>query len=235
MRLLARLSLALIGTMIVGCVPMSRPDTGISSDVAARAAAYEAGPGLRDPSLAYAAALKANGQLGQAVAVLETAAIRNPEDKIVLAAFGKTLAEFGRARQAREVLARAHSPDQPDWTILSAEGVASDQLGDHLRAQDFYRSALAIRPDDPGILSNLGLSYALSKDLVSAENTLRQAMAQPGGEQQARHNLALVLALEGREQEAKALAGESLSPNTASRLLKQMSAQKAQVPAEPSP
>jgi Flp pilus assembly protein TadD len=79
------------------------------------------------------------------------------------------------------------------------------------------------------VLSNLGLSYALSKKLPEAEATLRKAAAQPGAEPKVRQNLALVVGLQGRFQEAENIARGDLSPQEAAAnvaYLQQMLAQQ---------
>jgi Flp pilus assembly protein TadD len=85
-------------------------------------------------------------------------------------------------------------------------------------------------PDEPSVLSNLGLSYALSKNLPKAEETLRRAAAQPGAEPKVRQNLALVVGLQGRFQEAEGIARGDLSPDEAAAnvvYLRQMLAQQS--------
>lgn len=173
---------------------------------------YDAGPSDPAAGLAYARALRDENRNAQAVAVLETVAIKHPYDRDVLAAYGKALNDVGRAKEAAAVLQRAHTPDRPDWTVLSAQGSASDQLGDHRAAQDYYAAALKIAPGNPHVLSNLGLSYALDKQLPLAEQTLRGAAAAPGADMRVRQNLALVLALQGQTKEAQAMAGRDLTP-----------------------
>ena len=172
---------------------------------------------LRDGEAAvrYAQALRAIGQRAQAAAVLEQAAIQNPQDPTVLGAYGRALADNGNYSQALEVLNRAHSPDRPDWRILSVQGAALDQLGRHAEAQRYYASALRLVPDEPSVLSNLGLSYALSKKLPEAETTLRLAAAQRGSDPKVRQNLALVIGLQGRFAEAETIARGDLSPDEA--------------------
>jgi len=147
--------------------------------------------------------------------VLEQVALRHPQNKALLGAYGRALADAGRFEQALDVLSRAHTPDQPDWRILSAQGAVLDQLGRHQDAQRQYASALKMQPNDPSVLSNLGLSYALSKDLTRAEATLRRAVAQPGADAKSRQNLALVLGLQGRFAEAEAIARADLPPDQA--------------------
>jgi Flp pilus assembly protein TadD len=184
-----------------------------------------------DPQIAiqYALALRGIGQRAQAAAVLEQASIRNPDNQAVLGAYGRALAETGSNEQALEVLSRAHSPEQPDWRILSVQGAVLDQLGRHSDAQRHYASALKIMPNEPTVLSNLGLSYALSKDLVKAEVTLRRAAAGSSIEPKVRQNLALVVGLQGRFDEAETIARGDLSPEEAAAnvaYLRQMLAQQ---------
>jgi tetratricopeptide (TPR) repeat protein len=165
-----------------------------------------------------------------AAAVLEQSAIRNPDNRVVLGAYGRALADNGNYQQALDVLNRAHTQDQPDWRILSVQGAVLDQMGRHADAQRHYASALRLMPDEPSVLSNLGLSYALSKNLPQAEATLRRAAAQRGAEPKVRQNLALVVGLQGRFQEAETIARGDLSPDEAAAnvaYLRQMLAQQS--------
>jgi Flp pilus assembly protein TadD len=176
---------------------------------------YDASPGEKIASINYARALRALGRYAQAVAVMQSAAVKAPQDWDVLAAFGKALADNGQLRQAADVLSRSYTPDRPNWASMSAQGSVADQLGDHARAQEFYRNALKIAPNEPGVLTNLGLSYALTKQLPLAEETLRQAAAQPSAGRRVRDNLALVLALEGKFAEAQKINEQDMSPEAA--------------------
>lgn len=178
-------------------------------------ARYRADPHDSDAAIRYAQALRAIGQRAQAAAVLEQAAIANPGDRAVLGAYGRALADNGSFQQALDVLDRAHTQDSPDWRILSVQGAVLDQMGRHADAQRHYASALRLVPNEPSVLSNLGLSYALSKQLPQAEATLRRAAAQPGAEPKVRQNLALVVGLQGRFQEAETIARSDVSPDEA--------------------
>lgn len=173
---------------------------------------YDADPKDKTVALTYARALHALDQNAQAVAVLQGLAIRYPEDLKVLGAYGKALADAGRLREAADVLARAHTPERPDWSVLSAQGSIADQLGNHEEARGYYQSALKIRPNEPAVLSNLGLSYALSKQLPQAEQTLLFAAGQPAADMRVRQNLALVLALEGKFDQAEDWSRRDLPP-----------------------
>ena len=191
---------------------------------------YRANPADPDAAVRYAQALRAVGQRAQAAAVLEQAAVHNPDNRVVLGAYGRALADNGSYQQALDVLNRAHTQDQPDWRILSVQGAVLDQMGRHADAQRHYASALRLMPDEPSVLSNLGLSYALSKNLPKAEATMQRAAAQRGAEPKVRQNLALVVGLQGRFQEAEAIAKGDLSPSEAAAnvaYLRQMLAQQS--------
>jgi Flp pilus assembly protein TadD len=192
-------------------------------------ARYRANPDDPEAAMIYARGLRATDQRAQAVAVLEQASIRNPNNMTLLGDYGRALAEAGELNQAFDVLSRAHTPDNPDWRVLNAQGAVLDQLGRHAEAQKYYSSALKIVPDEPSVLSNLGLSYVLTKDLKRAEVTLRRAYAQPNADPKVRQNLALVVGLRGNSGEAERIARDGLSESEGSAnvsFLRQMVAQQ---------
>ena len=173
---------------------------------------FDANPTDKTSAMNYARGLRSLTQYAQAVAVLQQAAVKHPNDLDVLGAYGKALADAGRLREAADVLSHAHTPEHPNWSILSAQGVVADQMGDHASAQNYYQAALKMVPGEPSVMSNLGLSYALDKQLDLAEQTMRQAAANPRADARVRQNLALVLALEGKFAEAQAMEEHDLSP-----------------------
>lgn len=222
----ATVALALAGAPgLSGCVGGSAPDVTGSiaapSPATSRAApanwaeAYKAHPGDKVAALNYARSLRDATQYNQAVAVLESVAIKSPYDQEVLAAYGKALADAGRFKEAADVLGRAHTPDNPNWSVLSAQGSVADQMGDHAGAQGYYAAALKIKPDEPHVMSNMGLSYALDNQLPKAETILQQASSSPDADMRVRQNLALVLALDGKFAEAQRVAERDLSPGDA--------------------
>lgn len=169
--------------------------------------AYSSNPKDRVAALNYAAALRAAGQSGQAVAVMQKAAIYHPEDREVLAAYGKALAADGKFEAALDTIRRAQRADNPDWQLLSAEGGILDSLGKNEEARARYQQALVLAPGEPQVLNNLGLSYVLTNELAEAERVLRQATASPKATRKMRENLALVLRLRGKAEEANQLIG----------------------------
>ncbi len=176
---------------------------------------YERNPGEKTASIDYARALRALSRYNEAVAVMQTAAIKAPKDFAVLGEYGKALADDGQLIQARDVLSRAYTPDNPSWDVMSVQGSVADRLGDHAGAMQYYREALKIAPGEPSVLTNMGLSLALNKQLPQAEKTLKQAVASPRADARMRGDLALILALEGKFAEAEKVGQTDLSPEAA--------------------
>lgn len=176
---------------------------------------YDRKPKDKYVGLQYAAALSMTGRDDQALAVMQKLVINHPQDNDVLAAYGKALAANGSLAQALEVIERAQRPDNPDWRLFSAQGAVLDQMERPEEARVLYRKALDIRPGEPSVLSNLGMSYLLTGDLAASETYLRQAIAQPGADSRVRQNLALVVGLQGRFDEAERVAAAELDPQQA--------------------
>jgi Flp pilus assembly protein TadD len=179
-------------------------------------AAYEKNPKDKGTGLTFASALQRTGRNDQSLAVMQQVAIAHPKDRDVLSSYGKALAAAGELEKALETIQRAQTPDNPDWRLLSAEGAILDQLGRPEPARVLYRKALDLKPNEPSILSNLGMSYVLANDLASAETYLAKAAAQPDADSRVRQNLALVVGLQGRFDEAEKIAAAELSPEDAS-------------------
>jgi Flp pilus assembly protein TadD len=226
---------AILALLAGGCSNIGSRDTTGSVGAAntgsleTLGARYRQNPNDADAAIAYAQELRANDQRAQAVAVLEQASIRNPRSMPLLGAYGRALTDTGQYQQALATLERAHTPDNPDWRILNVQGAVLDQMGRHAEAQRHYASALKIRPNEASVLSNLGLSYMLTKDLKNAEATLRRAVAQPDAGPKVRQNLALVVGLLGRFEEAEKITSADLPESEAAAnvaYLRQMLAQK---------
>lgn len=229
--LLRGVALVAIGVAMAGCAGKSNLTTGsIKSTPVATGSmnatelrgavdgigrAYEKNPKDAATGINYASVLRMNGRNEQALAVMQQVAISNPNNREVLAAYGKAQAAAGQLEQALNTILRAQTPDRPDWKLKSAEGAILDQLGRSNDARQRYREALDIQPNEPSVLSNLGMSYLLAKDLKTAETYMRSAAKQPGADSSVRQNLALTVGLQGRFQEAETIARQELSAGQA--------------------
>jgi Flp pilus assembly protein TadD len=177
------------------------------------AARYKANPHDEATLIYYAAALRAAGQPAQAVAVMETGMLNGTPDVNIRVNYAKALSAAGRYDQAMSVISDAIRPDSPDWNALLVKGAILDQMGNNAAARAVYSQALLIAPNEPSIEGNLGLSYAMTNDLANAELHLRKAAAMPGASSKIRQNLALVIGLEGRFDEARKLFAAELPPD----------------------
>ena len=217
------LALALLGAALLsGCATNSEsirsPDfSGLDgaerqSAVDELGARYEGDPGDRANAIYYAAALRSAGQGAQAVAVIEAALATNRGDGDLNIAYAKALISVGRLEQALSVVDSTIVPEAPDWNALSVKGAILDQMGRNSEARQLYLQAQLSAPAEASLEANLGLSYAMTNDLSDAERHLRRAVQMQGANSTMRQNLALVVGLQGRFDECRALYAAELPP-----------------------
>lgn len=200
-------------TGAIGDQPQTNLASRQSAALAQLAERYKKNPGDRATIVYYAAALRANGQAAQAVAVLENGVTRFKDDREMLVAFAKALAASGQFDRALNILDRAIDPAMPGWNELMVKGAILDQSGKNNEARQLYTQAMKIAPEQASIHANLGLSYAMTNELDKAESELRMAVKMRGATTQVRQNLALVIGLQGRFDEARALFAAELPPD----------------------
>ena len=80
--------------------PQQRTEADWRRESEALGERFRANPRDPDVAIRLAQALRATGQRAQAAAVLETAALHNPENRALLGAFGRALADFRWGDQA---------------------------------------------------------------------------------------------------------------------------------------
>jgi Flp pilus assembly protein TadD len=177
------------------------------------AARYQKQPKDKVTIIYYSAALRANGQPEQAVAVLEAGLAIHGNDPDVRVAYAKALTSAGRFEQALTVVEDTINPASPDWNALSVKGAILDQMGRNQDARAYYKQALTIAPQEASLYANLGLSYAMTNELAEAEVQLRQAVRMRAATSQIRQNLALVVGLQGRFEECRAMFAAELAPD----------------------
>jgi Flp pilus assembly protein TadD len=175
-------------------------------------ARYKANPKDKGTAIHYAAALRAVGQAQQAVAVLEISVSYNPQDTDIAVAYAKALTADGRFEQSLQVLDNVIRPEAPDWNALLVKGATLDQLGRNAEARGLYTQALVFAPGEASIEANMGLSYAMTNELPAAEQHLRRAVQMRGATSTIRQNLALIVGLQGRFDECRAIYAAELPP-----------------------
>ncbi|UXN73926.1 hypothetical protein N8D56_00615 [Devosia sp. A8/3-2] len=147
------------------------------------------------------------------MAALEQGVGHYPNDPDIVVAYAKALTADGRFEQSLGVLDRVIRPDAPDWNALLVKGAALDQLGRNAEARQVYGQALVMAPGEASIEANFGLSYAMTNELGAAEQHLRRAVQMPGATSKIRQNLALIVGLQGRFDEARKLYAAELPPD----------------------
>ena len=175
-------------------------------------ARYKANPKDKVIAIHYAAALRAVGQNAQAVSVLQISMDMYPRDVDINVAYAKALTADGRFEQSLAVLDNVIRPEAPDWNALLVKGATLDQLGRNAEARALYTQALVFAPGEASIEANMGLSYAMTNELPAAEQHLRRAVQMQGATSRIRQNLALVVGLQGRFEECRALYAAELPP-----------------------
>lgn len=173
---------------------------------------WQADPKNISKGLTYANALESIGQTDKQMEVYQTLMAAHPEDAKLAGIYGKKLLQSGRSSDAIPVLEAAAAAPGADWRIHSALGSAYDQQGLYAKAREQYQIALSADANNLSVLNNLGMSYALEGNLKEAEVTLRRADALPrsASEPRIRQNLALVVGLQGRFDEASKIASQDL-------------------------
>jgi Flp pilus assembly protein TadD len=176
---------------------------------------WKADPTQVKVAIAYASSLDELGQKSTQIEVLRTSASKTLSDPKAQVELGKALLSAGDAEGATTSLQRAVQLNPNDPHALSVLGAALDQQTQHVEARAQYMKALAISPGDVSVMNNLAMSYSLQGKLTEAEATLRKAMGLPGStaNPRIRQNLALVVGLQGRFDEAKKIASEDLPPD----------------------
>ena len=186
---------------------------------------YAKNPRDLEAALAYAQNLKVTGQKREALAVLQQASLIHGQDRRLAADYGRLALDLGQISVAKKLLEIADDPAEPNWRIVMARGTALAKEGSYREAITYFERAQALNPGHPSVLNNLALAYTMSGEPDRGEQLLRQASAAGSDNAKVRQNLALVLGLQGKYEEATKVASVDLAPadaqaNTA--LLKKM-------------
>jgi len=235
---LGRVAPIVLGTLLTGCATapggqalltmadgseqtgsLSPVGGAVPKDAAAAreywATAYAKNPHDLKAVVSFAHALKADGAKDKALSVLQQAAIYNPDSLVIASEEGRLALDMGQNDLAGKLLARANDSTNPDWRVLNALGTLEVTRNNRTGAQDYFQRAIQLAPNQPSVLNNLALLYALGGDPAKAETLLRKAAAAGGDVMRIRQNLALVLGVEGKYEEAQQLTASDLGADKA--------------------
>jgi len=137
------------------------------------------------------------------------------DDPMVMLELGKCYLAADQLNLALPVLQKSKAAAPLNWEAPSTLGVVLDYLGQNQAAQQEYAVALQLSPENPTILNNLALSLAQEGRLDEAIATLERAIDQQSAQAQTRQNLALLMALKGKPEEAERLIRKDLPPDMA--------------------
>ncbi|MCF6343943.1 MAG: tetratricopeptide repeat protein [Devosiaceae bacterium] len=216
--LLAGASVIILSSCASNRTTMQSPDysgmsvTQTQATLSQLSARYKANPRDKTTIIHFAAALRAAGQSGQSVAVLQQAISSYPKDMDIKVSYAKALAADGKFSQALNIIDQTIMPDRPNWNALLVKGAILDQMGQNQAARQLYRQALAVSPNQASLEANLGLSYAMTNELALAEQHLLRAVSMPRASSQIRQNLALIYGLQGKFDKARAIYSQLLPP-----------------------
>lgn len=170
-------------------------------------------PDLINAYLGLGDTLLAAGYPNDAAHAFRAALAKKPGNSGAESGLGATLVTLDQPTAAIAVL-RKSVATKPSARAYAALGVAENLLGDGSAADKAYRAGLAIASGDLGLLNDLGLSQALQGNYDAAVATLRRVASSPQATARHRLNLALVLGLAGRTQEAARVASIDLDPRS---------------------
>ncbi len=176
---------------------------------------YTEDPRDLDKALSYAQSLKVAGQKQQALAVLQQASVLHGSDRRLASDYGRLALELDQVSAAKKLLEAADDPANPDWRVIMARGTVLAKETKYAEAIPFYERALALSPDHPSIMNNLALAYTMNGDAAKAETLLRRAAEANGANAKVRQNLALVLGLQGKYDEAVQVGSAGLPQDAA--------------------
>lgn len=174
-------------------------------DLATAIALYQranaAAPDQPEPLIKLGSALYQIGNYEQSAGAYRSAVEKAPNNAQAQRGYGNALIALGRPAAAMPYLQRAVTLE-PSAANRNSLGVVLDMMGRHAEAQAGYLAGITADPNDLDLASNYALSLALSGRLDEAVGRAREAAAAPGARIRHRQNLALILGLAGRDNEA---------------------------------
>lgn len=165
-------------------------------------------------ALNYARNLKALGNKHQALVVLQQASSYHGQNRELAGEYGRLALELDQVQTAKQLLSYADDPAKPDWRIISARATALAKEGSYKDAIPLYQRAMALSNSNVSVMNNLAMAHALDGQPAESERLLKEA-ASRGGSPKVQKNLALVLGLQGKYDEAQVIGTKVLPHDTA--------------------
>jgi len=173
---------------------------------------FEADPRDAEAGVGLSQALRSLGRYDDAAAASSRVLVSHPGDVEALLESARVQLARGEGFFAIEPAKAAAAAAPRDWRPQSLLGVALEQSRRDDEALIAHRQAVALAPNEAAPAANLAMYLAGHGDLPGAEALLRKAATLPSSTIQIRQNLALVIGLQGRVDEAETLARQDLPP-----------------------
>ncbi len=187
--------------------PPLKPNNPLHIQATKWARKHQKDPADANTAINYARSLKAIGAKQKALEVTERTYQFNPGNAELASEYGRLALDLGKVQLADQLLNKAlRDSRNPDWRLLSALGTVQAKRGNHKKAQTFYVAALKQQPGATSVYNNLALSYALDGKAGDAEKLLKEAVNKGHNSQVVRQNLALVLGIQSKFDEAQEVA-----------------------------
>lgn len=163
-------------------------------------------------TLNFARNLKAMGRKEQAYSVLQGGYMFNTSNREYLSEYGRLALSMGQVSMAEKLLARADDPAKPDWRILSARGTVAAKRAKFKEAISYLEQARRLAPGKASVMNNLAMAYTMDGQAARGEGILREAQRIGTRDPRVKQNLALVLDLQGKKDEARSIESGAMAP-----------------------
>lgn len=161
------------------------------------------------------------GRANEALAVLDEAAGKNPDDLNILYARGMMLGELELWEEMERVMRAILAKDPKNTDALNALGYTFADRNVRLdEAEQLISKALALAPKNPAIIDSMGWLKYRRGDTVAAIELLRAAYKEFPDHEVAAH-LGEVLWVNGQKDEAMLIWSEGLKKTPDSKLIKE--------------
>ncbi|MGK2909067.1 MAG: SPOR domain-containing protein [Sphingobium sp.] len=121
----------------------------------------------------------------------------------VKAGLGRAMLKLQNPTEALKLFSQAEQLRYPADSFIGDRALARDLAGDQAGAQRDYQAALLRKPDDPELIRRYAVSLGISGQVDAAEKVIEPLLYK--NDRAAWRNRAFVLAMNGRDQEARVI------------------------------
>jgi Flp pilus assembly protein TadD len=154
----------------------------------------------------------------------------SPNNGRIKAGLGHAMLDMQNPGEALKLFGEASRLGFPDTGFLSDRGLARDLTGDTAGAQKDYQAALRAMPEDAELIRRYAVSLGISGQLDASEKVLKPLLYK--GDRGAWRDRAFILAMNGRRDEARDIAGRTMPARLAVAIQPYLDRMQALTPAQ---